>query len=1044
MGNLRLRGRRAYLGTTSLVAVASLAVALPAWAQSTPAPTTPPAQSDPPAAIEAAPSSIDATEPQKGEPLPTETTAETPPSDIVVTGSRIARRDYQANTPIVTIGQGALVGAGQPTLDRAIGQLPQFAAAQGLAQVGDVQARTGFQGGQAYSDLRGLGPNRSLVLIDGRRPIASNPNGSIDLNTIPMVMIENVEVITGGASATYGSDAIAGVVNFKLRRKFNGVELSGRIGGTFEGDGGNRQFAAIAGHDFAENRGSAIVAFEYSGRDRIAGSDRAFFQNIRLLARPPEGIVEAGLFGAQPTVAAVNSILARYPGTTPISGTGQYTGALGLNTDGTLFTTSAGTNCVQNYRGLDQGILGLGLTANCRQVAVALGNYFSIQVPLEKYNVFTKLDYEIAHDITAYGTFNFMHSKARDSSSPGSTGPGKYLVVPLNNPFVVNSPVLQQLLASRPATAGAAALARPLSVTKLLTASGPRSQSFEYDVYQGVAGVRGRLPGTALNFDLYYSLGRTHFTNIQFNDTSRANIASVLNGTANFTGSAGTCIGYAFNPFGNNPFTPGCEQYITRDNTNINTTRQEIIEGTITGPIFALPGGDLSFAVGGTYRNNSFDFRPDNNLILGDTPSFDNIVATGGRQRVKEVFGELEVPVLRDVFLIESLSFNLGYRRSDYTGFGSVDAYKADGAYRPVEQLLIRGGYQRSIRAPSLGELFAPTATGSINIGAVPGAGDPCDSRSAFRTGANAAQIQGLCIAQGVPAAIYPTFTYVNDTAFGSTGGNPNLTPEKADSFTVGTVWSPKFGGSLFRAFNVSVDYYNIKIRDAIGNISLTTILPRCFNFDGQSNPTYSLNNVFCQQITRDTNSGAISFGREGALNLATYKTDGIDFQFDWGFGLDAFGLKGDPGALRLNTVVTYTNTFKVSSLPGSPVLDFAGSIGNNAVSAQIAHPKWKANTSVGYSVGPFAITGRWRYIDKMIHQDRVVSPAATTPGVPSYSYFDADFAFVVNERFQFTGGVTNIGDKGPPFVTGQPLTTDSATYDIIGRSFFVGAKVKF
>lgn len=313
MGNLCLRGRRAYLGTTSLVAVASLAVAFSAWAQSTPAPTTPPAQSDPPAAIEAAPSSIDATEPQKGEPLPTETTAETPPSDIVVTGSRIARRDYQANTPIVTIGQGALIGAGQPALDRAIGQLPQFAAAQGLAQVGDVQARTGFQGGQAYSDLRGLGPNRSLVLIDGRRPIASNPNGSIDLNTIPMVMIENVEVITGGASATYGSDAIAGVVNFKLRRKFNGLELSGRIGGTFEGDGGNRQFAAIAGHDFSENRGSAIIAFEYSGRDRIAGADRPFFRNIRLLARPPEGIIEAGLFGAQPTVAAVNSILARYP-----------------------------------------------------------------------------------------------------------------------------------------------------------------------------------------------------------------------------------------------------------------------------------------------------------------------------------------------------------------------------------------------------------------------------------------------------------------------------------------------------------------------------------------------------------------------------------------------------------------------------------------------------------------------------------------------------------------------------------------------------------
>ncbi|MDH4746204.1 TonB-dependent receptor [Sphingomonas sp. CBMAI 2297] len=1025
MGSLDRRGTRACSGFTSLGTIALLGVlaATPAWAQD---------------------ATADSAAPAMAEPAPQETTP-AEQGQIIVTGSRIARRDYQSNTPIVTIGSETLAGAGQPTLDRAIGQMPQFAAAQGLAQVGDVQARTGFQGGQAYSDLRGLGPNRSLILVDGRRLIASNPNGSIDLNTIPMAMIENVEVITGGASATYGSDAIAGVVNFKLRRHFNGIELGARRGGTLEGDGANTQFTLLAGSDFADGRGSAIVAFEYAERDRIAGADRPFFRNIRLLARPPEGLVENGLFGSQPTVAAVNALLATYPGTTPISGTGQYNGAIGFNTDGTIFTTSAGSNCVQNYRGLPTAPLGLGITSNCRQVAVALGNYFSIQVPLKKYNVLTKLDYELAGGITAYGTFNFMHSSALDSTSAGSTGPGKYLVVPLNSPWVTGNPALQALLASRPAVPGdPTALTRALSVTKLLTASGPRSQTFEYDVYQGVIGLRGTIPGTALNFDVYGSIGQTHFTNMQYNDTSRANIAAVLNGTANFTGSAGSCIGYAWNPFGNNPFSPGCEQFITRDNTNINTTRQQVIEATVTGPIFKLPGGDLSFALGAAYRNNSFAFRPDNALILGDTPSFDNIVATGGSQKVKEVFGELEVPLLKDVFLFNSLSLNLGYRRANYSGFGSVDAYKADASWRPFEQLLIRGGYQRSIRAPSLGELFAPTATGSINIGAVPGAGDPCDSRSAFRSGANAAQIQALCIAQGVPAAIYPTFTYINDTAFGSTGGNPNLTPEKADSFTIGTVWSPRFGSPMFRMFNLSVDYYNIKLRDAIGTVALTQILPRCFNFDGLSNPGYSLNNVFCQQITRDTRSGAISFGREGALNLATYKTDGIDVQFDWGFDLAGMGLGEGAGTMRLNSVVTYTRSFKVSSLPGSPVLDYVGSIGNNAVSPQIAHPRWKTNTSLGYTSGAFTITGRWRFIDKMIHQDKVVNPAAITPGVPAYSYFDADFTVNVSDRFQFTGGITNIGNKAPPFVSGQPLTTDSATYDIIGRSFFVGAKVKF
>lgn len=1052
MGQLRLRAMRAIMGSTSLVTIGVLAMPAGALAQAAPpaasAPTqdqAAPDETTPPSAVEAAPSSINATEPQHGEPVtpePTGQPAEAAGSegDIVVTGSRIARRDYQSNTPIVTVGAGALEGAGQPTLDRAIGQLPQFSAAQGLAQVGDVQARTGFQGGQAYSDLRGLGSNRSLVLVDGRRLIASNPNGSIDLNTIPMVMIENVEIITGGASATYGSDAIAGVVNFKLRRKFDGIELSGRRGGTTQGDAMNTQLTLLAGSSFAEDRGNIVVAAEYADRDQVTGQERPFFRNIRLLARPPEGIFENGVFGGQPTIEAVNAVLATYPGTTPISGTGRYNGALGINTDGTLFTTSAGANCVQNYRGLSAGILGLRITNDCRQVAVANGNYFSIQVPLKKYNVAAKMDYDFG-DVTAYGSFNFMHSEALDSTSPGSTGPGKYFSVPLNNPFVQNNAALQLLLASR---APGPNIGNPLSLTKLLVASGPRSQTFNYDVYQGVLGLRGRIPGTRLDFDVYGSVGRTQLTNNQFNDTSRSAVAQILNGTANYSGPGGTCVGYAWNPLGNNPLSPGCREFVVRNNTNINVTRQEIIEGTLTGPLFALPGGDLSFAVGAAYRNNSFDYRPDSALIRGDTPSFDNIVATGGRQRVTEVFGELDIPILRDVFLIDSLSANLGYRRAQYSGFGSVDAYKADLSYRPVRELLLRGGYQRSIRAPSLGELFAPTTVGASNIGAVPGAGDPCDSRSAIRAGANGAQVQQLCIAQGVPAAIYPTFTYINDTAFGSTGGNPDLTPEKADSYTIGGVWSPTFNTPLVRSLNFSVDYYNIKIRDAIGTITLTSILPRCYNFDGLSNPTYSLNNVFCQQIARDPNSGAISFAREGALNLATYRTSGIDFQFDWALGLEAFGLDGDPGTLRLNTVVTYLRSFAVSSLPGSPVLDYAGSIGNSAVSPQISHPTWKAVTSLGYAGEMFAINGRWRFIDKMIHQDRVVSATATTPGVPAYSYFDIDFSFRVNDRFQFTGGITNIADKGPPFVSGQPLTTDSATYDIIGRSFFVGAKVKF
>src|SRR5882757_6698815 len=488
---------------------------------------------------------------------------------IVVTGSRISRRDYQSDSPIVTIDESTLAAAGQPTLDRAIGEMPQFAAAQGMSEVGDVQGSTGFAGGQAYGDLRGLGPNRALILMDGRRLMSSNPNGSVDLNTIPMSMIDNVEIITGGASSTYGSDAIAGVLNFKLRTNFSGAELNYQHGETTAGDGANEHVSALLGGNFADQRGNMVLAIEYSERGVVHGADRPFFANIRELARPPEGIIPAGTFGTAPTIGAVNSVLAGYPGTTPIAGSGAYNGALGVNTDGTVFTDLAAPNCVQNYRGL--GPKGVNISSNCRQVQIALGQYFALQVPLTKYNLFGRSTYNITDDISAYGQFSFMESEARDETAGGSTGPGKYFLLPLNNPFVQGNADLQTILASRPAVAGNPnALTQPLALTKLLSMSGNRIQTFKYDVYQALGGLKGNIPGLDMTWDVYASFGRNQFTNTQEHDTSKAAIASILNGTANYSGAAGNCIGYAWNPFGVQPLTQGCREYATRTNQNIN------------------------------------------------------------------------------------------------------------------------------------------------------------------------------------------------------------------------------------------------------------------------------------------------------------------------------------------------------------------------------------------------------------------------------------------------------------------------------------------
>ena len=962
--------------------------------------------------------------------------------EVVVTGSLISRRDFQSDSPIATISSEAIAAAGQPTLDKVVGEMPQFAAAQGQSEVGDVQGGGGFAGGQSYGDLRGLGPNRTLVLLDGRRLQSSNPDGTIDLNTIPMSLVENVEVITGGASATYGSDAIAGVINFKLRRHFNGLELTATHGATTHGDGAYNQFSAALGGDFDLNghKGSALFGAEYSERDVVQGASRPFFANIRQLARPPEGIIPAGTFGSPPTIEAVNAVLATYPGTTPIAGAGPYNGAIGVNTDGTIFTDLAGANCVQNYRGLGT-IPGVNISPNCRQVQVALGKYFAIQVPLTKYNAFARGDYELTEHINAYGQFSFMESTARDETAAGSTASGKFFFIPLNNPFVTGNADLQAILASRTPSA---ATTQPLPIVKLLTMSGNRIQTFKYDVYQALGGFKGDIPGTNLTWDIYGSYGRDSYNNNQSHDTSKAAIANILNGTANFTGSKGTCIGYAWNPLGNNPLSPGCLEYATRELHNTNTITQKDVEASVQGKLYDLPAGELRFALGADYRSIGFDYRPDQGLIANDTPSYPTAVPTSGTQTTKEVFGELLIPILKDMPLVEDLSVDLGYRRSDYNLFGASNTYKADVSWKPISSLRIRGGYSTALRAPSVGELFAPTINGQLPIGTLPNAGDPCAAGSQYRTGPNAAKVTALCQAQGIPAALLPTYTYGVDSVFGTSGGNPKLTPEKAKTYSVGAVWSPHFDQPLIENLQISVDYYNIKIDNAVGTLAMTSILPRCFNSDGVSNPGYSVNNVYCQQVTRDPRTGDIVLGHEGLLNLATYSTDGVDTQIDWRFGLDALGLSANYGKIQVSSVITYLNSFKVSSLPGAPILDYAGSIGNASVSPEIAHPTWKANTTFGWAMGPFAAALHWRYIDSMKHQDLVSNPTATTPGVPSYNYFDADVHWAIREGLILSAGVTNIGDKAPPFVSAQPLTTDTATYDIIGRTWFATIKARF
>lgn len=955
--------------------------------------------------------------------------------EILVTGSRISRRDFKSESPISTISATAIAASGQPSLDRTFAEMPQFSGAQGAAEVGDAQGSLGFAGGQSYSDLRGLGANRSLVLLDGRRLMPSAPDGSIDLNTVPTALVQTVEVITGGASAAYGSDAVAGVVNFKLRTNFSGVELNYQHGATTHGDGSTNQVSGIVGGNFAEDRGNAVLAFSYSDRAAVSGGARPFFSGIRQLARPPEGIIAAGNYGGgAPSVAAVNSVLAGYSGTTPIAGSGAYKGAIGLNTDGTVFTMNAAPNCVQNYKGLGT-IKGINISANCTKAQVALGQYFAVQVPLTKYNVFGRSTYKLSDHMSVYGQFNFSESSALDQTGPGSSKAAVPLIVPQNSPFVTGNPGLQTILSSiSPAPTG------PLIITKLLSAFGNRVETFKYTVWQAQTGVKGDIPGTDLTWDVFGSFGRSQFVNNGFGDVSRSAINSILNGTANGQG----CTGYAWNALGNNPISAACLAYAGRSDHSVNTQTQKLIEGTLQGSVFTLPAGRVKFAVGADYRTTRFDYLPDQTLISNDSLSYGSVSAAAGSQNVKELFGELLVPLLKDKPFAQDVSLDLAYRYSKYDTFSGKSTWKADLSWEPVSAVRFRGGYSVAIRAPSLQDLYGPSSTGNLNIGTTPNAGDPCDVNSAFRTGPNASKVQTLCTAQGVPAAILPTFTYGSVSVAGSDGSNAKLTPETANTWSIGVVLSPKFESAVVEGLQLSVDYYNIKITNAVGSLQLTDILPRCFNSDGVSNPGYSVNNAYCQRIGRDPLTGDIVGGQQGRFNFGAYAVNGVDAQLSWRFGLDALGASPNAGKVSVDTVISYLANYKVAGLLGSPTLNYAGSVGFGDVGGDISHPRWKANTGVTYSNGPFGATVRWRYIGAMKHADLVANPAATTPGVSAFSYFDLDAHYNFNQKLTFGVGVTNLADKGPPFVSGAPLTTDAAAYDVVGRTWFASVKAKF
>lgn len=921
--------------------------------------------------------------------------------EIVVTGSRIVRRDYASNSPIVTVGKDEIEKLGSVTVDTLLNQMPQF-----VPSVSST-SNNPSNGGQANIDLRGMGTARTMVLLDGHRVAPSNSDGTVDINIIPSALIQNIEVITGGASATYGSDAMAGVVNFKLNTHFTGLQMDAQYGVTEEGDGREKALSITAGGRYAEGRGHAVLSLGYSERGEVFNASRDFSKISGASSTTPYGRYDATGTNL-PSQAAVDAIFAKYG---VAAGTVKASANLGFNNDGTLFYNGV------NYNGstaIDYSTIPVNGTYNT-------GALNLLQLPLTRYTAYAATDYEINAHAQFYGSFNFTHYDSRTVLAPSPAAGATGFSVPVTNPFISDD--LATLLASR-ADPTANFLLR-----KRFTDVGPRVSQTTFNVFQIAGGVRGDTGYKDWTYDVYASYGRSEQNETQSGNVSHSAVQTLLNAA---DGGASLCDG-GYDPFGLQTISASCLSYISRQTKNRTVAEQQIVEANLQGGLFNLPAGQVRGAFGASYKRDTYLFEPDSLLATGDVVGFNAQDAIDASTNVKELYGELLVPVLKDLPFVKALNLDAGYRLSDYNTVGKVSAYKLDGNWEVVEGFRLRGGYQRAVRAPSIGELYSPQNQDYPSISE-----DPCAYNSTYRASSNAATVRALCLAQGVPSAIIDSYTYTNTQVNALTGGNPDLKEEKANTFNAGLVWTPRFDHPLLERLSMSVDYYSIDVKDAIGTIDASTALDKCYSAAG--NPSGSASNYYCSLFVRNSSTGEIDTLTLTNLNLAEYKTSGVDFQVDWGFGLGAVGLDDRYGAIKVNLIGSYLDSFKVQSLPGEDFSELKGTIGNTQISSTaVSHPEWKYATSVSYLIGPVEVGARWRYIGDM------VDASDASEKIGAVNYYDLNATWNVTDTYSIRGGVTNLTDKQPPYFSSYvQANTDPSTYDVLGRRFFLAVKAKF
>ncbi|MBU2926288.1 TonB-dependent receptor [Colwellia sp. 1_MG-2023] len=943
---------------------------------------------------------------------------------IVITGSRIKNTNLTSSSPVTVVGSEEVQIRGITRAEDLINTLPQALSAQ--------SSSSGIGTGTATVNLRGLGADRTLVLVDGKRlPFGSPTSVAADLNQIPSQLIERVEVLTGGASAVYGADAIAGVVNFVMKRDFEGVEINTQastyyaendnsaMGQLLESydepnpgskfDGASVDFNIIAGGDLNNGKGN-ITAYAGYSRDReVRWEDRD-------ISSCPLGLTNSGTefscagSGTQPE----NTVFSRI-------GEGAFNLAVDQQTG--LLRNYSGETDAYNYVG---------------------GNY--LQRPRERQTFGTFVRYDISSEAEWFMDYSFTRNNTTAQIAPGGLSLGRTTSINCDNPLLSDDQNAVFCDSSVTYTDADGVLRAPLTIGRRNIEGGARATESTLITNRMITGVRG-VVFEDFDYEIFGQYSNVDYTEILVNDvlSEKAELAiDVVTDPATgepicrsaLSGEEPDCL--PWNIFQPGAIDPAATDFLTAPSIRTGSTTQQVLGASISGDLerFGLmsPAADSAMQIvfGFEYRKDSLELTP-------DTSSSTTVVRepVEGEVSVTEFFTEFQIPLVEGKKGFKELVLNGAYRYSDYDTTGSQDTYSSGLTWVPTSDVLIRAQYQRATRSPNPVELFSSQANGRFSMSAgTNGLTDPCagDFEPATSTPEPAREL-AECMLTGVTADTYGQILNSSTGEYSTlTGGNVNLQPEKSDTVTVGIVITPEAIPDL----SITVDYFDITVEGFVGTVPPELALTKCLD---------SGDSFFCGLINRDE-AGTLwltddeSYIQATNINTGSLSTKGIDLGAEYSIDIGSYG------SLKLNYLATLLNEFEEESLPGEDAFDCAGYYGG---SCGTPRPEYRHWASIGWNQDALAMTLTWRHIGTVKQYGSNTSPIIDE--LEATSYVDLSANYRINDNIELRFGINNILDQDPPLTsiagfggseTSGRGNTYPQIYDAQGRYIFTGLKASF